>query len=421
MVEHITEKQIESYHKNLLMAEELLRFDDHLAVCENCRLRVQEDAKLESIFAAVYSDLQKGIGSDHIPYEQIADYVDDKLDAVHHENLESHFEVCVECEAEVQDLRTFKKTLQAEEATGFGVRFVSFWRTPIYWTPLRLAAVIAVIALSAWFVTLYFRNEVKQLRASLQQVQNQTVQLQQQNKQLQQDLRIQIAHQQESTSTPIILSDGQFRWKLDRGNLTGVENLPDSYNKMLSKALLAKEIEKSSLPAQLAGKKGILLSSQHPGVPFSLITPVGTVERMNPPTFRWKPLEGATDYRLTVYDSNFNEVAASPLQAKTEWTPSDSLSRAKIYTWQVTAIKDNKEVLSPVPPAPEARFKILEQSKVEELEKVEKDYPASHLLHGLLYAREGLVEDAEREFQALYQENPQSEIAQKFLQSAQKK
>jgi hypothetical protein len=70
----------------------------------------------------------------------------------------------------------------------------------------------------------------------------------------------------------------------------------------------------------------------------------------------------------------------------TKWTIPSSLPLGAVYTWQVTAIRDGVEVKSPVQPAPEARFKILEQAKVDELERVRRAHPNSHSILGTLYA-----------------------------------
>jgi lipopolysaccharide biosynthesis regulator YciM len=70
-----------------------------------------------------------------------------------------------------------------------------------------------------------------------------------------------------------------------------------------------------------------------------------------------------------------------------------------------------------MPPAPEAKFKVLEKSKAEELDRVRKSYPRSHLILGSLYERAGLLDDAEREFQSLVSANPKSTVARKLLRN----
>jgi hypothetical protein len=78
-------------------------------------------------------------------------------------------------------------------------------------------------------------------------------------------------------------------------------------------------------------------------------------------------------------------------------------------------MKDGTEIKSPVQPAPEARFKVLERMKEDELKRAESSYANSHLVLGTLYAQAGLLNDAEREFRALLAANHKSTVAQKLL------
>ena len=103
--------------------------------------------------------------------------------------------------------------------------------------------------------------------------------------------------------------------------------------------------------------------------------------------------------------------------SQTEWTIPDSLERGRTYSWQVTAIKDGERIKSPTTPAPEARFIVLNASEAAELKKAKKKYYNSHLLLGVLYARAGLLDDAEWEFQALARANPKSAEAKNFLRN----
>jgi hypothetical protein len=132
---------------------------------------------------------------------------------------------------------------------------------------------------------------------------------------------------------------------------------------------------------------------------------------------RWRPLSGATSYTVTILDPSFSVVATSQPSQATTWTVSRKLERGRIYSWQVAAVKDGKEVISPTAPAPEARFKVLDREKAAELERLEKTHTNSHLALGVLYGQSGLLNDAEREFSALLRENPQSAVAQELLRS----
>lgn len=152
---------------------------------------------------------------------------------------------------------------------------------------------------------------------------------------------------------------------------------------------------------------------------FSVLAPVGSVLLSDRPAFRWSAMEGATGYVVEVYDDQFKLAASSPQLTSRSWTMPQSLSRGKVYSWQVKAIKDGQEVTSPRPPAPQAKFRILNQSKANELAKAKRAYASSHLTLGLLYADAGLLNEAEQEFRLLLRSNPNSPLARTLLRQVQ--
>jgi hypothetical protein len=76
-------------------------------------------------------------------------------------------------------------------------------------------------------------------------------------------------------------------------------------------------------------------------------------------------------------------------------------------------------VTSPEQPAPEAKFVVLDAAKAEELSRVRQVYKGSHLTLGTLYARAGLLDEAERELESALHKNPRSKVAHKLLLSVQ--
>ena len=133
------------------------------------------------------------------------------------------------------------------------------------------------------------------------------------------------------------------------------------------------------------------------------------------PTFRWSQMEGTTGYFVEVYDSKFELVATSGQLTSNSWRVPQQLGRGGVYSWQVKAIKDGQEFNSPRPPAPQAKFRILDQAKANELAKARRAYPSSNLTMGLLYAEAGLLREAEQELLKLQKANPDSEIARSLL------
>ena len=118
-----------------------------------------------------------------------------------------------------------------------------------------------------------------------------------------------------------------------------------------------------------------------------------------------------------MYDSRLDKVAESPTLTTTEWRPALPLPRGVAYSWQVTASGDGYERTAPAPPAPEARFKVLEREQVAALARARRRVPRSHLLLGMQCAAAGLLDDAERELSALVSVDPDSRLARELLES----
>ncbi len=124
-------------------------------------------------------------------------------------------------------------------------------------------------------------------------------------------------------------------------------------------------------------------------------------------------------YKVTVTDADLNEVASSPELHTTEWRVTKPLTLGALYSWQVTALKDGVAITSPVLPAPQAKFKLIDSATLQYLRRVERTYPRSNLALGVLYAEAGLLDAAEQQLRALVRKNPRVPAAQKLLQSVQ--
>lgn len=63
-------------------------------------------------------------------------------------------------------------------------------------------------------------------------------------------------------------------------------------------------------------------------------------------------------------------------------------------------MKDGVKITSPVLPAPQAKFKVLDRSTSELLRKAERAYPDSHLTLGVLYAEANRIKEYQDRLQA---------------------
>jgi len=461
MSEHLSMQQIERYRQRALSPAELLAADDHIAVCAPCRQQLAEAMRASFSFVRAGDVVSE---PEHLEYEQLAAYVDSALDEVDREIVESHLELCAACVAEVRDLRAFRAMMSTYPTKEYAPlspptlweKIAAFWRRPARWIPLQLAGTAAVAALCVYLSTRPLQTEVSQLREQLSHTQRindalqkqvaaagdlraRLAQLQQHKSKLQtqlaaaqksnKDLSARLvalqnqprpapaARQSAAPQVLLALNDGGRRVTLDaRGHTSGLPPLPPSVQADVKTTLTARQIKMPKvLLAQLIGEGGVTRGGAQDGMPFLVLAPIGTVVSTDRPTFRWQPLDGAISYKVTVFDADFNAIAKSDNLTTTEWTPSQPLARGEVYQWQVTALKDGKEISSPIAPAPEAKFKVLEQDKADAIERVKRQHPNSHLTLGVLYAQAGMLDDAEREFQALLNANPKSPVAQKLL------
>jgi anti-sigma factor RsiW len=426
LVEHLTQKQVEDYSRNSLTATELLVVSDHLDECDLCRQSVEAGLNGDAAFFALRHQTfgqtfgESGFSSVHLTSDQTAEYVDKNLSGESLQVVTDHLGSCEQCALAVEDLRTFRNEIapsldreyrpsDVTVATGSSWRekFVSLFRVSP--APAFGGAALAVILLAfiAWVVWRVPKDDHREDVAavpspSLQPAPASSVQ----------------------PETPVAvvaqLNDGAGVVSLDKeGKLSGADNLPAGYQDLLTRTLSGQGIEKSSQLQGLTRPPSALMGSNDPVREFSVIEPGGNVLMSDRPTFRWSRMDGATGYIVEVYDDRFKLVSSSTEITNLTWTTTQALPRGRVYSWQVKAIKDGQETTSPRPPAPQAKFRVLDQAKANELTKAKRAYGSSHLTLGLLYAEAGLLKEAEAELRLLRRANPDSEIAQKLLRQIQ--
>ena len=411
-----------------MRAPELLRVSEHLGECEVCRRGVESTMNADVKFFALRSEIfgeDEQIAS-HVTSEQIADYVDKDLSGEALKIVTDHLTQCEECNLAADDLLAFRNQIapsiereylpaakpsptQSWWHRTLGFLPDSFRRSPI---PVAVMAIL-LVAMAGWlFLRTTKEREPKQEVAVLPTPSSQAPSP---------SPNVQNEASQPS-SAPVVaqVKDGQRVLTLDReGKLSGADDLPVAYQNSLKKALTTQRIERSSQLNDLFRPQSSLMSSEKTNGEFSVIEPVGNVVLESRPTFRWSPMKDATSYVVEVYDSEFKLVTTSVPVNSHSWKASVSLSRDRLYSWQVKAMKDGQEVISPLPPAPQAKFRVLDQVKVNQLAVARRAYATSHLTLGILYAEAGLLKESEQEFRLLLKENPDSEVARNLLRQIQ--
>lgn len=457
MVAHLSPKQVEDYCRQQLRVAELLSVSEHLGGCEACRRLIESAADAGVTYSALRSGIFDAAAQApapharraHLTSEQTALYVDHELSGEGLRAVAEHLTVCEPCALAVDDLRAFREevapTLAHEyrpepvappaavrpPAAGWWRRSLASLAAPFGASPMPAfgaAFAALLLAAGAWVIWRATREgrprqEVVVVAPSPAATPAQTPAHATASPPPASEPAPAPEPAPEVAPSPTApaaevarVNDGGGLLTLDReGNLSGAEHLPPAYQSLLKKALAGGRVERPSTLKGLARPPSELMGGGGQEGGFSVVEPAGSVLLTDRPTFRWTPLEGATAYVVELYDGDFNLVAASPPLDGRSWAPPQPLARGRVYAWQVKATKDGQEVTSPRPPAPQARFRVLDRAKANELAKARRAYPSSHLTLGLLYAEAGLLDEAERELRLLQKANPGSQLARRLL------
>lgn len=425
-MEHLSQKQVEDYYRRRLPAAELLTVTDHFSGCDVCRQRIERagngDAAFFDLGSQIFEDLPE---TAHLTMEQTAAYVDRGLTGEELQVVDDHLTHCERCVLAIEDLREFRNQIAPSLDREYRPATVpspaeSSWRRVLrsLATPFRVSPVpafggaalaIVLLAVIAWVVWRTPREQEPQIANAPAPTAPPGA-----------TPSLPDSPPTQPPAAPVVaqVNDGPGVLTLDQeGKLSGAGDLPPAYQNLVKRALSTGRIEKSAQLQGLTRPPSSLMGSNNQPGDFSVLEPLGNVLLTDRATFRWSAMEGATGYVVEVYDEKFAPVASSPQLTNLTWAT--TLPRGHVYSWQVKAIKDGQETTSPRPPAPQAKFRILDQAKANELANARRVHASSHLTLGLLYADAGLLREAEQEFRLLQRANPNSGLARNLLRQIQ--
>jgi len=416
---HLSEKVIERYRASELSPAELLALDDHLAGCESCQVQMRNDEKLAGGYGQAISalHLESAFADSHLAYQQMADYVDDKASDLDRELIDSHLESCLSCRAELRDLEATKAAI-AERPTAvssprrslsFRETLAAWWQLPAIRISLQVAAAIILVVAAIWLVKLYSRKPD-------QQAQQHSGPLEANRPAPGGSPTVPSPEDQKDVPFVADLIDAGSHITLTSDDkLSGIDAASIQIQNEVTAALKNGRVKVSPLIAELKGQSGKLMGTGSSD--YGLVSPVAMVIESRTPMFRWRAVNGAENYVVAIYDLNSKKIAESAPLTETKWRANAPLEYGRVYTWQVRANKPGEEVIMPPPAAAEAKFRIIDAAKAEELAQVRRDHQGSHLVLGLTYADAGMLDESEQELRKLLAANPESTVARSLLRS----
>jgi anti-sigma factor RsiW len=391
---HVSDVQIRSYRAQALATAELVEVSDHLASCEACRVRMASPVELRAQVSAIQSLLEAKTASGHLPYDEIAAYVDGQMASDAAARVELHARECQSCASTLEELRILRAELQAEPARRWRWHRPT-WSTwfsgrPVWQGGLALACGVAGLVM----IVVLARSMPRQGH-TLQAERGPT--------------KIDGSPSASRANAGNTVRDGsRFVTIGEGGTVAGLEALPTPYRTMLERALVTRQVPLPGWMPELNQERGVLLGAPGTQEAIRLLSPVGTAVEEQQPVFRWTTSPDA-EYQVSVYDSGYNLVGGSNWSSGGEWRPAQALGQGTRYSWQIHMRRGGEEITIPAPPAPEARFRVLGEDERAEVARARGRWGDSHLIMGVVYASAGLLDEADRELGLASSQNPDSQ------------
>ncbi|MGE3275914.1 MAG: zf-HC2 domain-containing protein [Vicinamibacterales bacterium] len=306
---------------------------------------------------------------DHPGYEALEAWVDDRLEAVEREIVESHVQACAACAEDAADLRQVRADIRwgGQGPAQGDVRWgPASPKAPARWRMVAAIAGIAAALVLAVVLMRDGRNAMPDTAAV-------------------------------TAPAPPPAPAGPGAADTSEPPLPVLPLSPED------RAFVASVLERRTLEVPdevraLGGARGTLLGAGDLAAPAEPMTPAGTAVQSTTPIFSWRAVPGATAYTVTIVNEDFEVVADSGPVSGTSWQPARPLPRGVDLTWQVAAQLPGRQVIAPAPPEPEARFVVLDRATADALDAAlaQLDDP---LARGVLLARAGVLDEARTSLQ----------------------
>ena len=427
MTHHLSTLQVQQLCVSALPENELAAAAVHTAECQPCNRRFVEELQRQrgSVPFNFTLEPEFWFQHDHVDFEQLVALADKTLDHDTEEIINIHLKTCESCREDVRSFLAFRNATARQMNVSFdpieyeSTRVVptdSWWQR-LQQRPVYAVAAIVLVAVAVLIGVIALNRRSGPLEANKQG----------QNPDIERSPSVSASPAPNVVSSPssgsdsekvAILKDKGSEVTIDKtGRITGLDELSENNRQYIARVALAEQLEAPDVLRHLSGEQSGLRGTDNGRQQFGLLYPVRRVVMEDRPLFRWESLSGVSSYRVYVLDANGNQVSESDElpPTRTQWKAPAPLRRGQIFSWMVIAVVEGKKVVSPSASTPEVKFAVLSTQNFQELTSLRKFN--SHLALGVSYARAGLVNEAEREFQSLVKLNPQSELPRKLLQS----
>jgi len=428
MTHHLSTLQVQQLCVSALPEDELVAAAVHTTECQSCHERFVEELKRQRGSTPFNFTLEPEFWfqHDHVNFEQLVALADKTLDQDTEEIINIHLKTCESCREDVRSFLAYRNATAREMNVSFGpINYESTYDVPTrrWWQrfqtrPAYAVAAIVFVVIAVLIGVIALNRRSGPLEANKQEHENPDIERSPGVSSSPAPSVVSSPSSGANSEKVAILKDSLGEVTIAKnGRITGLDELPENNRQYIARAAVSEQLEPADVLRHLSGEQSGLRGNDNGRQGFRLLYPVRRVVIADRPLFRWESLSGVSSYRVYVLDVNGNPVDESEElpPTKTQWKAPAPLPRGQVFSWTVVAVVDGKKVVSPSASAPEMKFAVLSAENFQELTSLKKSN--SHLALGVFYARAGLLNEAEREFQSLLKLNPQSELARKLLQS----
>ncbi len=411
---HLSTEEIQGYLRRRLTRDDFDRVGEHVHSCETCYrdflAGLQERFPIE-----IDLDELAGMKGWHLEGEELAAYVEGRMDELNFECASLHLEECSSCMEKTS--AAFEYRLQYPRlGTNTRLRQPSTWSThllgvrSISLPRLQLAA--AAVLVIALVLTLWVL--IRPQPASPQVAEAPEM--------------VSPDPSPQQPTAPVQMGPGggpQTSHGVDGSMSNQMAVTADSEKRevkhkedAMERVLIARDLVMPPAIEMLDRTPSIAVRGNHLSIQsFTIIRPFTTVISSDRPIFSWTALGGATSYTVSIFDAALRLVRTSEPLKETQWSMPERLEAGIVYTWMVTALKDGQEIIAPASPA-RAEFKILGKPERLKLNRMVRR-TATHAARGVVYTEAGLLDEAEREFRTHLGLRPADKRVKKWLETVQ--
>jgi hypothetical protein len=428
MTHHLSTLQVKQLCVSALPEDELAAAAVHTAECQSCNQRFIEELKRQRGSAPFDFTLEPEFWfrNEHLDFDQLVGVADNTFDEETLDIINIHLSTCETCREDVRSFLAFRDATTSEISVSYGPTYYEAgayipgapWWQRLDRRPVYAVAAIVLLAIAILIGVIALSGRSGSLEANKQNQTNPDIE---RSPSLSSSPAPSVVYSPSSvdgSAKVAVLKDAGGEVTIDKnGGVTGLDQVSENSRQYVARAALSEQIGPADVLRRLSGEQSGLRGNDNGPQGFRLLYPVRSVVTEARPVFRWENLPEVSSYRVYVLDASGNQVCQSeelpPTQ--TQWKAPAPLRRGQIFSWVVTALVNGKKVVSPSTSAPEMKFAVLSIGDFQELTRIKRSN--SHLALGVFYARTGLLNEAEREFESLIKLNPRSELPRKLLQS----